>query len=73
MPGGWEGVVYYRLHGSPRRYWSVYETERLEGWATSLAALPKRVQAWCIFDNTAGGGAIGNGRQLMRLTARGNK
>jgi uncharacterized protein YecE (DUF72 family) len=69
VPGGWGGVVYYRLHGSPRRYWSVYEDERLETWARSLAALPKRMQAWCIFDNTAGGGAIGNAQRLMRLTA----
>lgn len=70
VPGGWAGIVYYRLHGSPRRYWSVYEKERLETWARSLAALPKRVQAWCIFDNTAGGGAIANAQQLMDLATR---
>jgi uncharacterized protein YecE (DUF72 family) len=72
VPGGWAGVVYYRLHGSPRRYWSVYDDERLKGWASSFAALPKRVQAWCILDNTAGGGALGNAQQLMRLTATGS-
>jgi uncharacterized protein YecE (DUF72 family) len=21
-PGGWDGIAYFRLHGSPRTYWS---------------------------------------------------
>src|SRR5687768_11803231 len=24
-PGGWDGLVYYRLHGSPRMYYSSYD------------------------------------------------
>jgi uncharacterized protein YecE (DUF72 family) len=66
-PGGWLGrgtAVYYRLHGSPRTYWSVYTTEQIERWVQSLLALPRSCQAWCIFDNTAGGGAIENALQM---------
>jgi uncharacterized protein YecE (DUF72 family) len=67
-PGGWLGpgqaVVYYRLHGSPRTYWSVYTLAQIERWARSLLALPRGSQAWCIFDNTAGGGAIENALQM---------
>jgi uncharacterized protein YecE (DUF72 family) len=64
QPGGWSGLVYFRLHGSPRRYWSVYEPERVAEWARALASLPRATPAWCVFDNTAGGGAAGNALQL---------
>jgi uncharacterized protein YecE (DUF72 family) len=29
-PGGWKGLTYYRLHGSPRRYYSAYSSEFLQ-------------------------------------------
>lgn len=71
-PGGWMGpngdgagaIVYYRLHGSPRKYWSRYPIERIEGWAEELRALPSSANAWCIFDNTASGSAIENALEL---------
>jgi uncharacterized protein YecE (DUF72 family) len=68
-PGGWLGrgsTAYYRLHGSPRKYWSTYAPERIERWAEGILALPRQVSCWCIFDNTAGGGAIENALQMMR-------
>lgn len=72
-PGGWMGprgdgagaVVYYRLHGSPRTYWSRYPIERIERWAQDLRALPSSADAWCIFDNTASGSAIENALELV--------
>jgi uncharacterized protein YecE (DUF72 family) len=75
-PGGWldpgkslnvktRPTVYYRLHGSPRMYWSVYGAEVIKRWAQSLCALPRRIDIWCIFDNTAGGGAIVNAQQMV--------
>lgn len=67
LPGGWAGVVYYRLHGSPRMYWSVYETEEITAWTVQLRALPRRTQAWCIFDNTASGGAAANALTMRSL------
>lgn len=54
-PGGWPGLVYLRLHGSPRIYHAAYGAEYLEALATRLAA--SAVETWCIFDNTASGAA----------------
>lgn len=61
-PGGWSGLRYYRLHGSPRKYWSAYTTGYLETLANALAA--RRAETWVIFDNTADGQALGNALQL---------
>jgi uncharacterized protein YecE (DUF72 family) len=69
-PGGWEGIVYYRLHGSPRKYWSVYEPARVLAWSRAFASLPRGVSAWCVFDNTAGGGGAVNALQMARDLGR---
>lgn len=66
-PGGWRGIIYYRLHGSPRKYWSIYAPEQITGWARELKALPRRATIWCVFDNTAAGGAAGNALQMQGL------
>ena len=66
-------VVYYRLHGTPRTYWSVYTPDQIERWARGLLVLPRGSHTWCIFDNTAGGGAIKNALQMtdrIRLPGR---
>ncbi len=53
-PGGDDSVVYYRLHGSPRVYYSAYPPEWLAGIARTLDAKSAQGFAtWCIFDNTA--------------------
>jgi uncharacterized protein YecE (DUF72 family) len=65
-PGGWPGIVYYRLHGSPRKYWSAYDDGFLERLADALGRVPSSAAAWCIFDNTAGGAALENAWQLRR-------
>ena len=70
-PGGWPGFVYYRLHGSPRMYWSRYDAAFIEAIATSLCAVPASVDAWCIFDNTASGAAIENAQELRLRLERG--
>lgn len=59
--------MYYRLHGSPRKYWSIYEPERLKRWAEELGALRRGTLVWCVFDNTAAGGAAGNALQLLAM------
>lgn len=54
-PGGWRGLVYRRLHGSPRIYYSSYAPDALDALADQLAAEARdSVSSWCIFDNTAG-------------------
>jgi uncharacterized protein YecE (DUF72 family) len=54
-PGGWPELRYFRLHGSPRMYYSAYSPAYLDGLQHRLAAGPGAV--WCIFDNTAEGAA----------------
>lgn len=72
VPGGWPGLVYRRLHGSPEMYRSDYPAERLQGYAEVLAAEGRKSEAWCIFDNTALGRAIPNALDLVsRLAAPG--
>jgi uncharacterized protein YecE (DUF72 family) len=63
-PGGWSGLVYYRLHGSPRKYWSSYEDDYLRTVAAELRAASTCADAWCVFDNTASGAAVGNALAL---------
>jgi uncharacterized protein YecE (DUF72 family) len=65
-PGGARELVYHRLHGSPRMYYSAYD-------ADFIARLAARVRAdaaggrevWCIFDNTAAGAAARNALDLL--------
>ena len=64
-PGGWSGLRYYRLHGSPRKYWSAYEEEFLRTLAQTVAVSP--VETWVIFDNTAQGHALGDALKLHEL------
>jgi uncharacterized protein YecE (DUF72 family) len=63
-PGGWPGLVYYRLHGSPRIYYSAYSEEYLDGVAARMRAADGGA-AWCIFDNTASGAATANALDLL--------
>ena len=60
-PSGWPGLIYRRLHGSPRIYYSDYPTAFLD----RLAGL-MRQDDWCIFDNTALGEATGDALELLR-------
>lgn len=36
VPGGWPGLIYYRLHGSPRTYYTAYTDEYLTHLAPQL-------------------------------------
>jgi uncharacterized protein YecE (DUF72 family) len=67
-PGGWQGLVYYRLHGSPRIYYSDYDEAVLAGMRRRLRAhRAAGVPAWCIFDNTAAFAALGNALAVTGL------
>ncbi|HTG32058.1 MAG TPA: DUF72 domain-containing protein [Thermoanaerobaculia bacterium] len=64
-PGGWRDLSYYRLHGSPKMYYSAYSEEYLDALAARLradAAAARNV--WCIFDNTTLGAATRNALDL---------
>jgi uncharacterized protein YecE (DUF72 family) len=65
-PGGWRGLAYFRLHGSPRIYYSSYEDAFLDALAGKLQELRRgRVPTWCIFDNTTLGAATGNALSVI--------
>jgi uncharacterized protein YecE (DUF72 family) len=70
-PGGWRELAYYRLHGSPRIYYSAYDADYLDALATRIRGdLDARREVWCIFDNTAAGAATQNALDLLaRLEA----
>lgn len=59
-PGGWRGLSYYRLHGSPVMYRSAYPEDFLARLEARLGEERAQRPVWCIFDNTAAGAAIPN-------------
>ena len=64
-PGGSRGLSYFRLHGSPKVYYSSYPAEFISRLADRLrleAAEDRTV--WCIFDNTTLGAATRNALDL---------
>ncbi len=64
-PGGVQEQCYYRLHGSPRTYYSAYDEEYVEALAARLEADAKAGRkVWCIFDNTALDAATRNALEL---------
>jgi uncharacterized protein YecE (DUF72 family) len=62
-PGGSQDFAYWRLHGSPRFYYSDYEPAFLDALAARLAST---TQSWVIFDNTALGFATANAFALQQ-------
>jgi uncharacterized protein YecE (DUF72 family) len=67
-PGGFPELAYFRLHGSPRPYYSRYPQEFVKQVAGKLQ---KRPRVWCIFDNTAAGWAFENALQLTKEVGAG--
>lgn len=66
VPGGWPGISYRRLHGSPKMYYSGYPTEFLDLTVQAMrnTAVHTR-ESWCIFDNTADGKAAEDALSLL--------
>jgi uncharacterized protein YecE (DUF72 family) len=57
-PGGWPGLRYTRLHGSPQIYRSSYDEAAICDHAGAARAAD--VESWTIYDNTASGAALPN-------------
>jgi uncharacterized protein YecE (DUF72 family) len=84
VPGAGEptftgAVSYFRWHGSPRMYFSVYEPDRIAALAARLRELARTHPArsvYCIFDNTGLGAVPVNAQELgeaLRLARRDGK
>ena len=71
-PGGWSGLRYFRLHGSPVIYRSSYDEPTLVRLRDTIAeAMKTGADTWCIFDNTASAAAISNALTLADLAGQG--
>jgi uncharacterized protein YecE (DUF72 family) len=72
LPGGWRGIRYHRLHGSPKIYYSNYEPDTLEAMRATLAAeAAVGLETWCVLDNSALGFATANALKIRAALARG--
>jgi uncharacterized protein YecE (DUF72 family) len=67
--GDWSELIYCRLHGSPRMYYSAYPETYLKALVATIHQQSTK-EIWCIFDNTASGAAFGDALSLKRLVAR---
>ncbi|WP_332847087.1 DUF72 domain-containing protein [Pseudomonas lactucae] len=68
---GWQGVRYWRLHGSPRIYHSAYGPERVQAFARQLEqSAAAGIATWCLFDNTASGHAVADALYLLDLNSQ---
>jgi uncharacterized protein YecE (DUF72 family) len=68
-PAGWERVAYFRLHGSPRTYWSRYDESYIAALADTMRRVSSAEEVWCVFDNTASGAALENAWELYERVA----
>jgi uncharacterized protein YecE (DUF72 family) len=68
-PGGWDGLAYFRLHGSPRMYWSKYDTGYLARLRRLIHTVRADADCWIVFDNTAAGAAFENAWELKEMLA----
>jgi len=66
-PGGWDGLAYYHLRGTPRTHYSTYPEEFLEVLATSIADRHPDAETWVIFDHASPAAAVRNAIVLSDL------
>ncbi|WRS29750.1 DUF72 domain-containing protein [Actinomycetaceae bacterium MB13-C1-2] len=60
--------AYFRLHGTPKMYYSDYSDEQLAVWAGAMTRLLQEGRdVYCYFDNTAGGRAPYNAMSLAEV------
>jgi uncharacterized protein YecE (DUF72 family) len=65
-PGGWQGLTYRRMHGSPEMYRSGYPAAVLDDVAAQIRGEHRDGHdCWCILDNTALGEATRDALELL--------
>ena len=66
-PGGWPGLAYARLHGSPDMYRSAYGAAAVarHAEAARTAAAAGAGETWVVYDNTAEGAAPQDALDLL--------
>ena len=66
------GFRYVRFHGTAAPYHGRYGAEALGPWARDLARFSRRGDAFVYFNNDAGGHAVHDARELLRLLRPGS-
>jgi uncharacterized protein YecE (DUF72 family) len=70
-PGGSRHLSYFRLHGSPKVYYSTYPEEFITRLANHLRQETEQDRVvWCMFDNTTLGAATRNALDLTSAVSR---
>jgi len=65
-PAGWDGLRYWRLHGSPHMYRSAYALDVLDRLARRFRQEARERPVWCVFDNTAEFHAVDDALTMIR-------
>jgi uncharacterized protein YecE (DUF72 family) len=64
---GYSKLIYLRMHGCPKIYYSAYSSSALAALASNVEkSIAQGKTVWCIFDNTANGEAIPNALELSQ-------
>lgn len=61
-------TLYYRFHGVPHLYTSLYASEDLETIVSEVAGHKHLKEAYIIFNNTIGGAALTNAKQFQEIS-----
>lgn len=73
LPAGSGTWRYWRMHGSPRMYYSDYGDDALATLAGRLQEMrpagTRRAESWVVFDNTAHGHSVSDAARLQSLLA----
>jgi uncharacterized protein YecE (DUF72 family) len=64
VPGGWQGLRYHRLHGSPDIYRTEYGMAAIQKIYSAVLIEAESGEPWCIFDNTTFGFATSDALKL---------
>jgi uncharacterized protein YecE (DUF72 family) len=65
VPGGWQGLRYWRFHGSPAIYRSSY-FDRIPQMLDLVDRFADAAETWCIFDNTASSAAMSDALSMVQ-------
>ena len=63
-------VIYYRFHGVPHLYSSLYQPKVLKQFVADILENKNARQVFVYFNNDMNGAAITNAKQLLRYASR---
>ena len=70
LPRASRSLSYYRLHGTPRKYYSEYSSDALVRLSATYQDEVGVKDVWAIFDNTASDAVAGDALRLLRMSSQ---